>query len=65
MESDVCEGVAFGVGVATFESSVHRGCEDLSVFQGSVRWVRFDDVVCEGDREEELQPCDVALLVEA
>ena len=65
MESDACEGVASDVGVAKFESSVRRGREDLSAFQELVRWERFDDVVCESDRGEELQPCDVELLVEA
>ena len=63
MESDACEGVASDVGVAKFESSVRRGREDLSAFQELVRWVHF--VVCESDRGEELQPCDVELLVEA
>ena len=63
MESVACEGVAFDVGVAKFESSVRRGREDLSAFQELVRWVHF--VVCESDRGEELQPCDVELLVEA
>jgi hypothetical protein len=65
MESDACKGVASDVGAATFESSVHRGREDLSAFQELVHWVRFNDVVCEGDRGEELQPCGVGLLVEA
>ena len=63
MESNACEGVAFDVEVVAFESSVRRGREDLSAFQELVRWVHF--VVCESDRGEELQPCDVELLVEA
>ncbi len=65
MESNACKGDASDVEVVAFESSVRRGREDMSAFQELVRWVRFDDVVCEGERGEEPQPCDVELLVEA
>ncbi len=65
MESGACEGVAFDVGVATFESSVHPGRGGALAFPSLVRWLCSDDVVYEGDKGEEAQLCDVAFRVGA